>query len=154
MLYKEILVFPVPSGKIFRHTAKGTPRNAKRKCKPEHGDVGTKPECHLVKPSDKATPLLTIWKHAQHREQLRSALNLVDDDQTPKRRERRRGVRETREVAGIFQIEDRGGSVPRAGDLTGQRRLADLPWPEDRHHRARPQQPFDLDQLGGATEHP
>src|SRR5438046_1605011 len=67
MLDKEILVFAVAGGKIFGDAVKSAPGNAKRKRKSKHGDVSTESECHLVQPSEKASPLFTIGEHTQYR---------------------------------------------------------------------------------------
>lgn len=56
---------------------------------------------------------VAIRQDPQHREEFRPALDLVDDDRTVQRPERRRGIREAREVSRILQVEGRGGPCRR-----------------------------------------
>ena len=73
----------------------------------------------------------TVREDPQARKQIRTTLDLVDDDETSKRREGEQRIRKARHVGGRLEIEDVRRSVPSTCDLASQGRLADLARPEE-----------------------
>ena len=94
-----------------------------------------------------------IGEHPQHREQLRTVMNLVDDDEAAELFERQHRVAEEREVAGQLEIEADGRTPRRARHLPGQRRLSHLPRAEESDDRELGEQRSDAQNVCGSLEH-
>ena len=91
-----------------------------------------------------------IDQHPQQREQLGTALDLVDDDQTFQRFQGELRVRQPVEVPGVFQIEVMHLPFGKRGDVvTRQRRLATLARAEYPDHGVAPEQCPDVFQENG-----
>ena len=81
-----------------------------------------------------------VGQHTQDGKQVGATLNLVDDDQAPQVPERQHRVFEQpAEVRGVLQVQPMHGPAVCARDQLRQRSLADLPQPQDGHHRKQPQ---------------
>ena len=95
----------------------------------------------------------SVGQHTQDREQLGTALNLVEHDEAGERFERQHRVGQARQLARIFEIEEdrRAGSC--RGHTMRQRRLAHLAWPQNRDDRMSPEQAGDPIFVEGPVEH-
>ena len=81
-------------------------------------------------------PVPVVADRAQHLEQPRHPLHLVDDHQALAPAEQPLGgPGERRPGGGHLQVEDRGRPRPRGRHLSGQGRLAHLPGAQQGHHR-------------------
>ena len=94
---------------------------------------------------------LAVGEDAQHREQLRPPLDLVEDHQPPQPTERGHGFVEPGQAQRVLEVE----IVRRIGrnELSRERRLAALSRSDERDHRATPQRL--PDEVGRRTQnHP
>ena len=93
---------------------------------------------------------LAVGQHAQQREQVRAALDFVDHHQPLERAQGGVRLGEPGEALRVFQVE----VVERFGrhELPGQRGLAALARPEQRHDAAALQRGADQFQVGFAVE--
>ena len=76
-----------------------------------------------------------VRQDPQHREEVGTALDLVEDDESAQPLEGKHGVRQRGFRSRIFEVEPRRRPLPRVHDLAGERRLADLTGAEQGDHR-------------------
>jgi hypothetical protein len=79
----------------------------------------------------------SVGEHPQHREQVRPALDFVDDDRAAQRRKRGHRLGEPGEAGGILEVEET--ARVRRNDQPCQRGLAGLPGSQERNDAAPPQ---------------
>ena len=87
-------------------------------------------------------PARPVGEDTKRRKQIRPSLDLVEHDEAPEVAERQFRIGQPGHVGGPLEVEH-GGARRRRGDLPGERRLADLPRAEERHHGIAGQQPPD-----------
>ena len=80
---------------------------------------------------------LAIRQDAQQRKQFRAALDFIDDHESFERAQRGVGFGQPGHALRVFEVEVIDGI--RRNELPGQRRLAALTRPQQRHHAAPPQ---------------
>ncbi len=76
-----------------------------------------------------------VGQYAQHREEFRPALDLVQDHHPAQFAQRELGVGQLAQILGVLEVEAGYPAAARARQRAGERGLADLPRAEDRHHR-------------------
>ena len=81
----------------------------------------------------------SIGEHAQDREEVRHALDLVDHDHPAEPLQRCQWLLKALQVTRIFQVESLASRRGRER-LSSKRRLARLSGAEQRHHRALPEE--------------
>ncbi len=75
-----------------------------------------------------------VGQHPEHGEEIRSALELVDDHETSQRPQRERRVSQAGQVGWILEVETGHRPLPSLCQRTGQRGLADLARAHHPHH--------------------
>ena len=98
-------------------------------------------------------PLRAVRQDAQDREQIRVALNLVNDDQPLQTLENQHGFGQTGQVFGILQVVEVGRPPQAFRKHSGQRSLADLSCADDPDHRESAEQPEQDRQLSFPFDH-
>ena len=80
-------------------------------------------------------PARAVGQHAEHREEVRPALELVDDGEASERTQREHRVAQAGEVGWIFEIEVGCRPLQRSCQRPRERGLADLARPQEPHYR-------------------
>jgi hypothetical protein len=94
-----------------------------------------------------------VGQDAEHREEVRQSLDLVDDDQPLEIPQREHRVGEPGQVFGVLQIESCDPALAPIGDLRGQRRLADLTGADDSDDRKPLEEAFDVLDSPSSDDH-
>ena len=76
-----------------------------------------------------------VGQNARHRKEVRATPDFVQNHKTALRFERQQGVVKTCQVPRVFQVEHRCRPGQVVNQLSRQSGFADLPGPEDGHHR-------------------
>ena len=71
--------------------------------------------------------------HPQYSEEIGTLLNLVNDDQPAQSFQGEHGLRKTREILIILEVEEGDGAAPRLGDHPRQSGFSHLPCAENAH---------------------
>jgi hypothetical protein len=80
-----------------------------------------------------ARRILTVRKHPQGTKELRTMLNLVDDDQAAQSSQGQQRIGEPGEVFVVLEVEERDRSTALRGDHPGKREFPHLPGAEGSH---------------------
>jgi hypothetical protein len=90
----------------------------------------------------------------QQGEELRPALDLVEDDETLKRTEGQLRIGEQSQVRGALQVEAGHGLAPSLSQSASDRRLADLAGAQDRDDGEGPEKPGQPLEVPVTGDHP
>ncbi len=91
----------------------------------------------------------SVGQDPESREQVGPTLDLVQDDETAEAAQREERIAEASDVRLALEVEERHGTLGRRRDLAGERRLSDLPGPEEAHDTEAAEESPDAGDVGG-----